>query len=158
MIVAVTRHADLALPVRRARVVDDDTLRAVVVEIDATANLPALAVLQAGLEEHPEGVRLVHGYRIVPAGLGAWVGDRRLRVVVWPALIDEAGEIDAVDPDDPDAEVLVVDVDAEAYADELDALARLGRLIVAGPDAGPVPLVLDVDRALVADVLAAVRA
>jgi hypothetical protein len=154
----VTRHADLALPARRAYVVDNDQLRAVVVEIDATANEPALAVLQAGLAEYAEGMRLVHGYRVSAAGLGAWIGDRRLRVVVWPALIDDAGEITEDDPDDPETDVLVVDIDPQRHGDALDALADLGRLVIAGPDAGPVPLVLDVDRDLVAEVLADVRA
>jgi hypothetical protein len=154
----MTRHADHALPVRRARVVDSDQLRAVVVEVDPTENPPALAVLQAGLHTYADGQRLVHGYRLSPAGLGAWVGDRRLRVAVWAALVDDSGTITEDDPDDPLTDVLVVDIDPERFGPELDALVELGRLVIAAPDAGPLPLVLDVDRALVAEVLTSVRA
>jgi hypothetical protein len=53
------------------------------------------------------------------------------------------------------ADVLVVDVDPIEHGDALADLERLGRVIIASPDAGPVPLVLDVDRALVAEVRAA---
>lgn len=150
----MTGHADRALPVRRAYVVDTEQLAGVVVEIDPTQDEQALAVLQAGLHEHPPGTTLIHGYRLAPAGLGAWVGDRTLRLLVWPALIDEAGEIEAADPDDPEADVLVIDLDPTVFFDELVELGRLGRLIIAGPDAGPTPLVLDVDRKLVRELLA----
>lgn len=142
-------HGQRALPVRRAYVVETDQLAGVVVEIDATEDPQALAVLQAGLHELPEGSRLIHGYDVATAGLGAWVGDRRVRVSVWPALIDAAGEITADDPGDPDADVLVIDVDPLEHGAELEALVRLGRLFIAGPESGPVPLVVDVDRDLV---------
>ena len=151
----MTGHADRALPVRRARVVDTEQLAAVVVEIDATEDLQALAVLQAGLHEVPEGFTLIHGYRLATAGLGAWVGDRRVRVSIWPALIDAAGEIDADDPDEPDADVLVIDIDPLEFGAELEELVRLGRLIVAGPESGPVPLVVDLDRDLLQEVVTA---
>lgn len=151
----MTGHADRALPVRRARVVDTEQLAAVVVEIDATEDLQALAVLQAGLHEVPEGSTLIHGYRLAAAGLGAWVGDRRVRVSIWPALVDEAGEITADDPDEPDADVLVIDIDPLEFGAELEELVRLGRLIVAGLESGPVPLVIDLDQDLLHDVLTA---
>ena len=133
--------------------VDTEALAAVVIEIDATEDPQALAVLQAGLHEVPEGSTLIHGYRITTAGLGAWVGDRRVRVLIWPALVDAVGEISADDPDEPDADVLVIDIDPLEYGTELEALVRLGRLIVAGPESGPVPLVVDVDQDLVREVL-----
>ena len=151
----MTGHADRALPVRRARVVDTEQLAAVVVEIDATEDLQALAVLQAGLHEVPEGSTLIHGYRLATAGLGAWVGDRRVRVSIWPALVDEAGEITADDPDEPDADVLIIDIDPLEFGAELEELVRLGRLIVASPESGPVPLVIDLDQDLLQDVLTA---
>ena len=133
--------------------VDTEQLAAVVIEIDATEDPQALAVLQAGLHEVPEGSTLIHGYRITTAGLGAWVGDRRVRVLIWPALVDAAGEISADDPDEPDADVLVIDIDPLEYGAELEALVRLGRLIVAGPESGPVPLVVDLDQDLVREVV-----
>lgn len=151
----MTGHADRALSVRRARVVDTEQLAAVVVEIDATEDLQALAVLQAGLHEVPEGSTLIHGYRLATAGLGAWVGDRRVRVSIWPALVDEAGEITADDPDEPDADVLIIDIDPLEFGAELEELVRLGRLIVAGPESGPVPLVIDLDQDLLQEVLTA---
>lgn len=138
-----------ALVARRSSVVDTDRLRAAVVEVDATESPRALAVLQAGLHELPEGQRLIHGYDVTVVGLGAWVGDRRVRVTIWPALIDEAGEITADDPTDPDADVLAIDIDPLEHGEALEALATLGRLLVAGPEIGPTPLVLDVDRELV---------
>lgn len=142
-----------ALPVRRSRLVDTDQLTAVVVEVDPTQDPRALAVLQAGLHEPPDGQRLIYGYRVHAAGLGAWVKDRRLRVTIWPALVDAAGEVFTADLDDPDADLLVIDFDAEKDRVALDQLVRIGRLIVAGPDAGPVPLVVDLDRDLVAQTL-----
>jgi hypothetical protein len=151
----VSGHADRALPARRARVVDTEQLAAVVVEIDATEDPQALAVLQAGLHEVPDGSTLIHGYRLTTAGLGAWVGDRRVRVSIWPALVDEAGDIAADDPDDPDADVLVIDIDPLEHGAELEELVRLGRLIVAGPESGPVPLVVDLDRDLLREVVTA---
>lgn len=151
----MTGHGDRALPARRARVVDTEQLAAVVVEIDATEDPQALAVLQAGLHEVPEGSTLIHGYNVTTAGLGAWIGDRRVRVSIWPALIDAAGEITADDPGEPDADVLVVDIDPLEFGAELEELVRLGRLIVAGPESGPVPLVVDLDQDLVREVLTA---
>jgi hypothetical protein len=138
-------------------VVETDQLAGLVVEIDATEDLQALAVLQAGLHDLPEGSRLIHGYDIETVGLGAWVGDRRVRVIVWPALIDAGGEISADDPDEPDADVLVIDVDPLEHGAELEELVRLGRLIIAGPESGPVPLVLDIDRDLLREVIDAAR-
>ena len=149
----MSAHADRALPARRAYVVETDRLAGVVVEIDATEDLQGLAVLQAGLHERPPGTTLIHGYDVATAGLGAWVGDRRVRVSIWPALLDESGEIEADDPTDPEADVLVIDIDPLEHGTELEALARLGRLIVAGPESGPVPLVVDLDRDLVREVL-----
>ncbi len=151
----MSSHGDRALPARRAYVVDTEQLAAVVVEIDATEDAQALAVLQAGLHEVPDGATLIHGYNVTTAGLGAWVGDRRVRVSIWPALIDAAGEITAEDPSDPDADVLVIDIDPLEFGAELERLVDLGRLIVAGPESGPVPLVVDLDRDLVREVLTA---
>jgi hypothetical protein len=151
----MSSHGDRALPARRAYVVDTEQLAAVVVEIDATEDAQALAVLQAGLHEVPDGATLIHGYNVTTAGLGAWVGDRRVRVSIWPALIDAAGEIAAEDPSDPDADVLVIDIDPLEFGAELERLVDLGRLIVAGPESGPVPLVVDLDRDLVREVLTA---
>ena len=79
------------------------------------------------------------------------------RIRVWPALLDEDGEITADDPDDDGADLLVIDIDPREHGAALDDLIRLGRLFVAGPEAGPTPLVLDLDRDLVASVVAAVR-
>lgn len=138
------------LPVRRSRVVETDRLAGVVVEVDPTQDPSALAVLQAGLHAPPEGSRLGFGYDLVVTGLGAWVRDRRLRLLVWPVLVDGDGAVTAADPEDPDADVLRIDFDPVADRDALDSLVRLGRVIVAAPDSGPVPLVVDVDPELVA--------
>ena len=138
----------------RVRIVATEALHGVVVEVDATEDEAALAVLQAGLHDLPDGQRLIHGYDVAAAGLGAWIGDRRVRIRIWPALIDEAGEITADDPSDPDADVLVLDLDPAAHREELAFLADSGRLFVAGPEAGPTPLVVDLDRDLVREVLA----
>ncbi|QXC62455.1 hypothetical protein KSP35_06550 [Aquihabitans sp. G128] len=143
-----------ALPVRRSYLVDTDRLTAVVVEVDPSREPAALAVLQAGLHEAPEGHRLVFGWDVTTAGLGAWVGDQRVRVKVWPALVDDAGTVTEDDPDDPEADVLWVDFDPIADRTALDDLVRVGRLVVAGPDAGPVPLVVDLDGEAVAEALA----
>jgi hypothetical protein len=151
--VSTPGHADRALPARRTTIVETERLTGVVVDVDATEDPQALAALQAPLHEPPDGMRVVFGYDLSVVGLGAWVGDQRVRLLVWPALVDADGSIDAEDPDDPDAEVLVVDIDPLEHGEALDALARLGRLLIAGPEIGPVPVVLDVDRALVADVL-----
>ena len=143
-----------ALEPGRVHTVATETLHGVVVEVDATGDEGALAVLQAGLHDLPEGQRLIHGYDVAPAGLGAWVGDRRVRIRIWPALIDAQGEISADDPDHPDSDVLVLDLDPVAHRDELAFLADSGRLFVAGPEAGPTPLVVDLDRELLREVLA----
>lgn len=146
-------EAAAPLPVRRARVVDTDRLHGVVAEVDATEDPVALAVLQASLHELPEGCRLVYGYDVEVSGLGAWVGDRRLLVRIWPALLHPDGEVTADDPRDAGADVLVLAFDPVAHGPELAALRELGRLFVAGPEAGPVPLVVDLDRDLLAEQL-----
>lgn len=150
-------HAERALPVRRASIVETDRLAGVVVDIDATEDPQALAVVQAPLHELPEGSRLGFGYDVTVAGLGAWVGDRRVRISIWPAVVDAEGDVHVDDPSDPTADVLVVDIDPLEHGEELDALARLGRLLIAGPEAGPVPLVVDLDRELVADAVREAR-
>jgi hypothetical protein len=129
----------------------------VVVEIDATGEPRALAVQQAGLHPLAPGHRLGYGYDVTPWGLGAWVGDRRVQLRVWPVEADGHGDIvEEADPDDPDSEVLVLHFHPEVDRDALVQLVETGRLFVAGPDAGPVPLVLDLDRDLVAEVVAQV--
>jgi len=151
-----------ALPVRRSYLVDTARLTGLVVEVDPTHEPGALAVLQAGLHETPEGARLVFGYDVTSVGLGAWVGDRGVRVTIWPALVDADGMVvddrsrddDSAEPD-ADLDVLVIDFDLAADRRALDHLVRVGRLIVAAPDAGPVPLVVDIDPALVAEALTA---
>jgi len=153
----VAAHGERALAVRRATVIETDRLAGVVVDVDATGDPQALAVVQAPLHELPEGHRLGFGYDVEVAGLGAWVGDRRLRISIWPAVVDAEGGVDAADPDDPDADVLVLDVDPNVHGDALDALVRLGRLLIAGPEGGPVPLVVDLDRELLADAVGRVR-
>lgn len=142
-----------ALAARRSHVVPAGPRRAAVLEVDATEDPAALAVLQAGLAELPEGARLGYGYDVTVTGLGAWVGDRKVRISLWPALQDADGTITAEDPDDPDADVLVIDVDPTAHAEALAVLATDGVLVVAGPEGGPVPLVADLDPSLVADAL-----
>lgn len=145
------------LTVRRSYPVEVGGRPGVVVEVDATAEPRALAVQQAGLHPLPEGHRLGFGYEVTAYGLGAWVADRRVQLRVWPVEADERGVIvDEADPDDPDAEVLVLHLHPETDAESLAVLAATGRLFIAGPDAGPVPLVLDVDRDRVAAVLAEV--
>lgn len=146
------------LPVRRSRLVDTGRLHGVVVEIDATADESALAVLQAPLHDPPPGHRVVFGYDLAAAGLGAWIGDRWVRLRVWPALVDGDGTVVDDHHDDPDADLLTVVFDPDRDATALADLARVGRLIIAGPDAGPVPLVVDVDRDWVTEVVAEVTA
>lgn len=153
----VSGHADRALPARRTTIVENDRLSGVVIDIDATEDPTALAVVQASLHEVPEGSHLVYGYDLLAVGLGAWIGDRRARLVIWPALLDDAGEVSADDPDDPEADVLVIDIDPLEHGEALDALVRLGRVFIAGPESGPVPLVIDLDRELAARVVDAVR-
>lgn len=154
----VVGRAEDALPARRAYVVDTDRLQGVVVEVDATETPTALAVLQASLHELPEGARLIYGYDVRVTGLGAWIGDRRLRIAIWPALLGADGEITADDLDDPDADVALIDLDPLEHGEELDHLVRLGRLLVAGPESGPVPLVVDLDTDLLASCLEELRA
>jgi len=137
-----------ALPVRRSYEIDTDRLHGVVVEIDATTSPTALAVVQAGLHELPPAQRLVYGYDVAPAGLGAWVGDRVVRLRVWPALVDEDGEVTADDHESDDADVLVVDFRPGADAAAIEGIGRTGRVFIAGPEGGPVPLVLDIDQDL----------
>lgn len=153
----MTARSERALPVGRARVLDDPRAPGVVLHVDATEDEAALAVLQARLHEAPEGARVVYGYDLEATGLGAWVGDRRVRLTVWPALLHADGEVTADDPDDPDADLLVVDLDPSAHPEVTAALERTGRVLIAGPEAGPTPLVLELDLDLVARVLDEVR-
>lgn len=141
-----------ALPVRRCHPVDAGRLVGLVIEIDATGNDTALAVLQASLHEAPEGRRLIFGYDLRVAGLGAWVGDQRIRLRVWPATIDADDHIEVDHPDDG-GDVLVIDIDPVAHRDGLEHLRSTGRLFIAGPDAGPVPLVLDIEPEALTEVL-----
>ena len=140
-----------ALPVRRSYQIDRNGVQGVVIEIDATGEPRALAVQQAGLHSLPPGVRLGFGYEITTYGLGQWVGDRRVQLRVWPAHIDEFGEISEDDPDDPDSELLIIHLDPEVDRSALAGLVETGRLFIAGPDGGPTPIVLDLDRDLLAD-------
>ncbi len=142
-----------ALPVRRSYPIDRNGVQGVVIEIDATADERGLAVQQAGLHPLAEGDRLGFGYDLSAYGLGAWVADRRVQLRVWPVVAHPDGSIDEDDPDHPDSDVLVVHFDPVADADALDGLAETGRLFIAGPDAGPVPLVLDVDPHQVREVV-----
>ena len=142
---------------RRSYLIENDRLSGVVIEIDATSEPQALAVLQAGLHEYPDDARLGFGYDVVPAGIGAWIGDRKVRLRVWPVLADADGMVDDGDPTNPDADLLEVDFDPVTDHQALLDLVRLGRLFIAAPDGGPVPLVLDVDRDLVAGVVAKVN-
>lgn len=146
------------LAVRRGRRVRTASLDAVVVDVDPTTDERALAVLQAPLVPRDDGGRIVYGYDVAPAGLGAWVGDRRLRIRLWPAVVDAAGEVVEDDHEAPGADVLALDVDPAGQRDLLDGLIDCGRLVVAAPDAGPVPLVVDLDPELVRAVLAEVDA
>jgi hypothetical protein len=145
------------LPVRRFHQLATAGRRAVVVEIDATHDPVALSVLQEGLHDQPAGATLIHGYDLVTTGLGAWIGDRRIRLRVWSALLHDDGAITADDPDEPTTDVLVIDFDPATDAEALDGMAETGRLLIAGPEMGPVPLVLDVDVDLVREVLAVAK-
>ncbi|MEZ5204251.1 MAG: hypothetical protein R2701_07695 [Acidimicrobiales bacterium] len=113
--------------------------------------------MQASLHDLPDGHRLGYGYDVEVTGLGAWVADRTVRISIWPAVQSPDGVIGADDPDDPESDLLVIDIDPRQHADTLDALARLGRLIVAGPEGGPLPLVIDLDRDVVGAALDEVR-
>ena len=141
------------LQVRRSYQVDTADRQGVVIEVDATAVPEALAVMQASLHDVPDGQRIVYGYQLVVVGLAAWVADRRVRLRVWPGLVDEAGEVTADDPDAPGADLLEIDFDPVVDLHALQALARTGRLLIAGPETGPVPMVLDLDVAMVADIV-----
>ena len=61
-------------------------------------------------------------------------------------IADETGEVQADDPDHPDTDILVIHLDPEADAEAIASIGRVGRILVAGPEAGPTPLVLDIDR------------
>ncbi len=135
-----------ALPVRRSREVRTEALHGVVLEVDATEEPNALAVLQAALHELPPDHRLGYGWDLAAVGLGAWVGDRHLRLRIWPVIADETGEVQADDPDHPDTDVLVIHLDPDVDAEAIASIGRVGRILVAGPEAGPTPLVLDIDR------------
>jgi hypothetical protein len=149
----VTDHRSTSgLPVRRGRVADRGPIQGVLVDIDPTIDDEALEVVHTALEEPPSGHRVVFGYDVVAVGLGAWVGDRRVQVQLWPALVDEDGEVIDIDG----LGRLRIDFDPAADRALLDDLADRGRLIVAGPDIGPVPLVVDLDTTLVAEVVASV--
>lgn len=141
-----------ALPVRRSYPVDTGRIAGLVIEIDATQDESALAVLQAQLHEQPEGARIIFGYDLDLAGLGAWVGDRKVRLRVWPAHIDEHDEISEDHPDDG-GDVLTIDFDPVVDRHGLRHLLDTGCVLIAGPDAGPVPLLVDIEPALLAEVL-----
>ncbi len=146
-------HVAGGLPVRRSYAIDRDGVRGVVVEIDATGDERGLAVQQAGLHPLADGDRLGFGYDLSVYGLGAWVADQRVQLRVWPVIAHADGTLDEDDPDHPDAEVLVIHFDPTVDADALRGLADTGRLFIAGPDAGPLPLVLDIDPDWVSEVL-----
>lgn len=145
-----------ALPVRRSYPLDRNGVRGVVVEVDATSDERALAVQQAGLHPLPDGDRLGFGYDLSIYGLGAWVSDRRVQLRVWPVIAHPDGSLDEDDPDHVDSDVLVIHFDPEVDAEALERLADTGHLFIAGPDAGPVPLVLKLDPSWVAEVVAEV--
>lgn len=140
------------LPVRRGRVVDRGAIHGVLVDIDPTSDDEALTVVHAALDDPPDGQRVVFGYDVVPAGLGAWIGDRRVQVQLWPALLDGDGDVHDLEG----IGRLRIDFDPVKDRELLADLAVRGRLLVAGPDIGPVPLVVDLDPALVEAVTATV--
>lgn len=149
----IGESGDGVVRARRVRQVRTADLDAVVVDIDATGDDTALAVLQAPLHPRPKGERVIYGYELGTAGLGEWVGDRRLRIRVWPAVADATGRIIEDRHREPGADVLTVEIDPVAHAEPLAHLRRNGRLLIAGPEGGPVPLVLDLDTELLADAL-----
>ena len=144
------RRAGPGLPVRRGRVVDRGAVRGVIVDVDPSADEASLAVVHAAFEAPPDGHRIVWGYDVVVTGLGAWIGDRGVQVQLWPALVDEHGAID----DERSPGTLRIDLDPTRDRALLDDLAERGRLLVAGADIGPVPIVVDLDPDLVAAALA----
>ncbi len=143
-----------ALPVRRSYTLERNGVRGVVVEVDATADERGLAVQQAGLHPVAEGDRLGFGYDLSAYGLGAWVGDRKVQLRVWPVIAHPDGTVEEDGPDDPEADVLVIHFDPQVDTEALADLADTGRLFIAGPDAGPLPLVLDIDPTWVTEVVA----
>jgi hypothetical protein len=142
-----------SLPVRRSYPIDRNGVRGVVIEIDATSDERGLAVQQAGLHPLADGDRLGYGYDLSAYGLAAWVGDRRIQLRVWPVVAHADGTVEEDDPDHEGSDVLVIHFDPSTDAEALSTLADTGRLFIAGPDAGPVPLVLDVDPGWVREVL-----
>src|SRR5699024_7904695 len=100
-----------SLEPRRIRRVRTKRLDAIVIDVDATDDESALAVLQAPLHPRDNGERIVFGYDISTAGLGQWIDDRRLRVRVWPAVVDAAGHVIDDRHREPGADVLVLDID-----------------------------------------------
>lgn len=149
------RRPTSGLPVRRGRIVERGAIRGVLVDIDPTVDDEALAVVHTALAEPPAGHRVVFGYDVVAAGLGAWVGDRTVQVQLWPAHLDVERDDGAVTDVDGVGR-LRIDFHPVEHRALLDDLIAQGRLLVAGPDIGPVPLVVDLDRDLVARVLASV--
>jgi hypothetical protein len=139
-------------------VLDDPRAPGVVLHVDATVDASALAVLQARLHQAEGGAHIVYGYDLEVVGLAAWVADRRLRLTVWPALLHPDGEITEDDPHHPDADLLVIDLDPLEHGAEIAALATTARVLIAGPETGPTPLVLELDPVLAADAAAEVLA
>lgn len=141
------------LAARRLRRVRTDRLDVIVIDVDPTEDERALAVMQASLHPRVDGGRIVYGYDIGIGGLGQWIGDRTLRLRVWPAVVDVDGIITEDDHEKPGADVLTVLVDPVEHRAMLDELRQLGRLAIAGPESGPVPLLLDLDTDLLGSVL-----
>lgn len=138
------RPSGPGLAVRRGRVIDRGALRGVIVDVDASADDEALAVVHGALAEPPDGHRYGWGYDVVVTGLGAWIGDRGVQVQLWPVLVDASGAVG-----DAATGTLRIDLDPVRDGAILDDLRERGRLLVAGPDIGPVPIVVDLDPALV---------
>jgi hypothetical protein len=84
------------------------------------------------------------------AGLAAWVGDRRLRLTVWPALLDEDGEITRTTPTTP-MPTSSSSTSIRSSTARRSPRSPTARVLIAGPETGPTPLVLDLDRELAAD-------
>lgn len=141
------------LPAGRIRRVRTDHLDLIVIDVDATDDERALAVLQASLHEQEGDRRVVYGYDLDVGGLAGWIGDRHVRLRVWPAIADGDGRIVEDRHEEPDADVLTIRIDPHAHAEALDDLRRIGRLAIAGPESGPVPLLLEIDTGLLDSVL-----